>query len=181
MAAVLPIHYIPDSTEGVYVQVFRPSDGFCWSLTPTPDAFAAFTLAGWSGFGVAAVQSEAGSPIWFFTMPILIPAGIYRGIAYVEGTAGAKAATDTPIADLDLPWDGASLVLPQGLDALDGIETGVTPRQALRAMAAMLAGEVTDAGTALEKFDAAGNPGTRRAEVTVDTVGNRSQVDLTLD
>ncbi len=61
------------------------------------------------------------------------------------------------------------------LDLANGIETGVTPRQALRAMAAMLAGDVTDAGTASEKFHAIGNTATTRVTAApVDEEGNRT-------
>lgn len=58
----------------------------------------------------------------------------------------------------------------------DGIETGVTPKTALRAIAAVTAGVIADAGTSTETFKAVGNAGTTRVTVTVDADGNRSAV-----
>jgi hypothetical protein len=57
------------------------------------------------------------------------------------------------------------------LDLTDGIESGVTPRQATRAMAAALAGKVTSSGGA---YAAIGNASTPRLAVTDDGGGNRT-------
>lgn len=62
----------------------------------------------------------------------------------------------------------------------DGIESGVTPKQALRAIASVLAGAIADAGTATETFKALGNSGTTRVTVAADASGNRSSVTLNL-
>ena len=64
------------------------------------------------------------------------------------------------------------------LDRADGIETGVTPRQAERYQSAVLAGVVTGAGTGTEVFKAINNSGTTRVTVTDDVSGNRSAVSL---
>lgn len=50
---------------------------------------------------------------------------------------------------------------PAGLNLGNGIETGTTVRQALRAMAAVLAGGVSGAGTATEMFSGIGVATTR--------------------
>jgi hypothetical protein len=66
------------------------------------------------------------------------------------------------------------------LDEVNGIETGVTPRQALRAIVAAMAGILTGAGTNTISISAAGNPGTVRIVLEADSSGNRSNVTLTL-
>lgn len=64
------------------------------------------------------------------------------------------------------------------LDAADAIETGVTPRQALRYVAAALAGVLSGAATTTVAISAIGNAGTPRINATVDASGNRSAVTL---
>lgn len=68
------------------------------------------------------------------------------------------------------------------LDLAAGIETGVTVRQATRAVAAMLAGIIGGAGTGTEAFKGIGQAsgGTTRVTVTVDSSGNRSAMSLNL-
>jgi hypothetical protein len=61
------------------------------------------------------------------------------------------------------------------LDQSNGIESGVTPRQALRVMAAVLAGKVSGAGSGVESF--VGMDGaTTRVQVYTDSSGNRTYV-----
>lgn len=68
------------------------------------------------------------------------------------------------------------------LDLSNGIETSVTPRQAIRAIASILAGIISGGGTGTEVFKAisAASGGTTRVTVTVDSSGNRSAVTLNL-
>ena len=66
------------------------------------------------------------------------------------------------------------------LDRADGIETDTTLRQAMRIMAAVLAGKVSGAGSGAESF--AGLDGsTPRVQVTTDPAGNRLNVNYTVD
>lgn len=60
------------------------------------------------------------------------------------------------------------------LDLTDGIETGITPRKALRAIAAKAAGLISGAGTGTEVIKAIGAAagGTTRLTATVDSSGN---------
>lgn len=101
--------------------------------------------------------------------------------------AAIRAALGMAVADLDTQLDAllaAIVALPNGaaiatalLDAADAIETGVTPRGALRAILAMVAGEVEDAETASPTIS---NPAgdTERVTMTTDINGNRSAVTL---
>jgi hypothetical protein len=62
------------------------------------------------------------------------------------------------------------------LDREDGIESGVTVRQAMRIVAAVLAGKISGAGTGVESF--VGIDGSSpRVQVTADATGNRTAVE----
>lgn len=64
------------------------------------------------------------------------------------------------------------------LDRADAVETGVTPRLALRYTASILVGQLSGAQTASEVFKAIANSGTTRVTVTADASGNRTGVAL---
>lgn len=68
------------------------------------------------------------------------------------------------------------------LDLADAIETGITPRKAIRLMSAILGGLVSGAQSGSEVFKGLGQAsgGTTRATVTADSSGNRSAVSLNL-
>lgn len=84
------------------------------------------------------------------------------------GLSGVKA-TDTSGGEL------------AAFDLADAIETGLTLRQALRLIAAAVAGELSGAGTATEVFRNAVADSKARITATVDAVGNRTAIttDLT--
>lgn len=63
------------------------------------------------------------------------------------------------------------------LDLANGIETGITMRAALRAIAAICAGKASGAGTGTETFKGIDSE-TDRVEVTVDNDGNRTAITL---
>jgi hypothetical protein len=102
--------------------------------------------------------------------------------AYGAGSAG-KIVGDFLNATVSSRASQASLdALPTAnenagalLDTANDIETGISVRNALRATLAMLAGQVTGAGTGSEIFK---NPAAtkNRVTVTVDTNGNRSAI-----
>jgi hypothetical protein len=98
---------------------------------------------------------------------------------------GVKAQTDllpgSPAATGDamtLESAERNAIATALLDLANGVESGATVRTALKAMSAIIAGEVTDAGTGVEIFQAFENPGTTRVTVTVDGSGNRSDVTV---
>lgn len=84
------------------------------------------------------------------------------------------SATSMGLSNLDAP------VSTGLLDLADGIETGLTPRQALRLLCAIVGGLTTGAGTASEVFRAAVSNAEPRATVTI-TGANRTAItyDLT--
>jgi hypothetical protein len=116
-------------------------------------------------------------------------------------TAGYTAPDNVSIAAIDakttnLPPSpaavGSAMTLTSGerdavvatlLDLADAIETGITPRKALRAIAAVAVGLIpSGAGTATEAFKGIGQAsgGTTRVINTVDENGNRTGQTLNL-
>ena len=67
-------------------------------------------------------------------------------------------------------------IAPALLDAANGVESGKTLRQALRIIAAVVAGKVSGAGTGTETFRSLDDTA-NRAVVTVDANGNRTAVN----
>lgn len=66
------------------------------------------------------------------------------------------------------------------LDRANAIETATTLRQAMRIMAAVLAGKVGGAGSGIESFTGL-DGATPRVAVTTDAAGNRTNVTYTTD
>jgi hypothetical protein len=66
------------------------------------------------------------------------------------------------------------------LDRADGVEADTTLRQAMRIVAAVLAGKVSGAGSGTESFTGL-DGSTPRVEVTTDAAGNRTNVEYTAD
>jgi hypothetical protein len=71
----------------------------------------------------------------------------------------------------------ASELLSEGipaalLDLVNGIEDGLTPRQAARLILAAASGKRSGMGTSAEQYDAAGSPGTARIVIDADEDGN---------
>ncbi len=64
------------------------------------------------------------------------------------------------------------------LDLTDGVETGVTLRDAIRYIGATDVAVASGGGTTTNTFRAMGNAGTTRVVSTVDTLGNRSAIVL---
>jgi len=110
--------------------------------------------------GAAIITPTLGS----YTVAVnVVTSSQAQGIA----TSGSTAPTSTENADALL-------------DRLNAIETGLTVRQTLRLITAVLGGKVSGAGTGSEVFRAA-DDSKDRVTVTVDSSGNRSNVttDLT--
>ena len=92
--------------------------------------------------------------------------------------AGAVTPTTASKTGYTLSADGIAAIL----DLANGVESGLTPRQALRAISAALAGILSGADGTTITFKAAGAAadGTTRITATVDSDGNRSAVTLSL-
>lgn len=110
-----------------------------------------------------------------------LQAGLMLAASYTApdntSIAAIKAKTDnlpaSPAATSDIPSAAANAAAL--LDSADGIETGLTPRGALRLIAAALAGKVSGAGGSTVTIRNVGDT-KNRIQATVDSDGNRSAV-----
>lgn len=115
-------------------------------------------------------------------------------LATATDLAAAQTVLDTIAGDVEhidgaamRGTDGAYTGTPPTADAIaaavltlaNGIESGVTLQQALRAVAAVLAGKLSGGSTDTEVFKGIGTD-TTRVTVTADESGNRSAVSLNL-
>ncbi len=156
MANELRVHGRTGYTH--YAQIFDESNQV-WNGT----AFAALSGATWTATDVALAEARAGSGIYLGSFPAgIVTAGLYRWVGY-ERQSGTEADTDPIVWDGELAWDGSApfdlTEVPTAaenaaglLDLTSGVETGWTVRQALRIMAAVLAGKSSGAGTGTEVF-----------------------------
>ncbi len=101
--------------------------------------------------------------------------GKVSGVALVDLTTDVTTKTGYALTSGERTSIGTAL-----LDLTDGVETGITPRQAFRAIGSAVLGQVSGGGTGSETFKAIGNSGTIRAVVSTTTQGNRTAVTLTL-
>lgn len=100
------------------------------------------------------------------------------GTATATATAlGTLAAAITVTGDLLTSANIAAAIL----DATDGVEVGLTMRQALRVIAAATAGKVSGAETTTITFRNSMADDTDRIIATVDSNGNRTAITLDLD
>lgn len=95
----------------------------------------------------------------------------------ITGSFGlALAGQSTAIAALPTAAQNAAGLL----DLANGVETGKTVRQALRAIGAVLAGLLSGAGTGTITIQALGNDSTTRIVAVTDATGNRTAITLNL-
>lgn len=115
----------------------------------------------------ADVGTEIGTAVWGTTTRLLT-AGTNIVLAKDAGVTGFNDPTASQNAD-------------ELLDRANGIETGLTPRNALRVIAAGAAAKLSGAGTTTETFRNAVADSKNRMVATVDQNGNRSAItyDLT--
>lgn len=101
-------------------------------------------------------------------------------LALVGGRMASNAEVVGDKADYTLTSGERDAVAAALLDLVDGIETGLTPRQALRVALAALAGKVSGASGTTVTFRNAAADSKDRIVATVDSDGNRSAVTLDL-
>ena len=106
--------------------------------------------------------------------------GSVTAAAIATGAIDADAIAADAIGASELAADAATEIANATLDQANGIETGLTLRQALRLTAAALAGKVSGAGTVTVVFRNAVVDGTDRIVATVDASGNRTALSYDL-
>lgn len=136
----------------------RNSAGQIWNGS----AFVTYATASFASYPIALTEQGTASG---FYVGDFATAGEY--MVEIRQRAGGSPA------ESDLPPVGVGQI-GNFLDDPSGLETGVTVRQGLRAVASTLAGAVSGGGTASEAFKAIGNPGTTRVTNAGDVTGNRT-------
>lgn len=127
----------------------------------------------------ATSAATAVTDIGTLTTTIGTPAGasVSADIAGVQTSANAIVTTLGTPAGASVSADIANV--PNTVwDQANGIETGITPRQALQLSGAVLAGKISGADGTTVTIKGLNNS-TSRVVATVDTNGNRSAVTLT--
>lgn len=110
-----------------------------------------------------------------------------------EARAGHVAAgsfgevVDAKVSSRAAPGDSMALTAAERttlsntlMDLANGVEDGMTPRQAMRLLTAILGGLVSGAGTGTEVFKAAVSASKERVTATVDSKGNRTGISVDL-
>jgi hypothetical protein len=118
----------------------------------------------------ATVAAVAGKGIvWRDTKDVLLDASglVSLPAAYDPAKTAAQAGDAMALTAAERDAVAAAL-----LALADGVETGLTLKQALRLLAAGVGGKRSNCGTAAEQYDAAGNPGTARIVGNLDSSGN---------
>jgi acyl-CoA synthetase (NDP forming) len=158
----------------VYLHLVDATDG----ITPETGIAAATAMLSVNGAAAAAstnniVEIDAGD----------LPGAYYLELTAAElGTLGtirggfkAAACAWAPFTVTVVDYDPDDL-----LDRADGIETGLTLRQALRGIAAVLYGKKSGSGTASEVFRNAAADDADRVTVVGEADGDRTAITLNL-
>jgi hypothetical protein len=139
---------------------------------------------------IAALNNVSAADVWAYTTRELTSG---NNIVLAKGTgitgfndldaAGVRGAVGLAAANLDAQLDAlptADENADAKFDQADAIETGLTERQALRLLCAMLGGKVSGAGSGHETFRNAAADSKDRAVIAADANGNRTAVTLDL-
>jgi hypothetical protein len=109
--------------------------------------------------------------------------GIYGATVALDDNWSGEIRWDT--GDTPLIYASEEISSPAAtadalLDRADAVESGKTLREALRIIAAVIAGKVSGAGAGVETFTGL-DGSTTRVEVTTDAAGNRTGITYTPD
>jgi hypothetical protein len=150
-----------------------------------------------STYAIALAEQGSASRFYVGTFPS-IAAGYYT-LAVYDRQGSNPAEGDPVVAFGDVYWNGSVLYAPAGagdamaltsgerdaiandvLDLANGVETGLTLRQALRLFAAALAGKISGAGSTTIVIRNAVADTKPRITATVDANGNRPAIAVDL-
>ncbi len=159
-----------DTSSGAIAHVIL-ADTLTTYTSNTPQTGDSFARIGATGSGLTSLAPSVTA---------LSTAQWTNTLATNLGTLAGHDPGETIMGATDLGTGSGFTSLPAMiLDLTDGIETSITLRQAVRAIAAVATGKIADAGTGTETFKNIGGT-TTRVIVTVDASGNRSAVTLSL-
>ncbi len=173
----------PSDPAGVTTLLSRLSAlraGYLDNLSAGAVALAS-AIAALNNLSAAQVNTEADTAIVDAALATAANLAVVAGYLDTE-IAAIKAKTDNlpaaPAATGDIPTAAQNAAAM--LDLSNGIETGLTPRQALRLLAAASAGKLTGAATTTIVIRNAVADGKDRITATVDSDGNRSAITYDL-
>jgi hypothetical protein len=138
----------------------------------TGDAFARLGVP--AGASVSADLAVVAG--YIDTEVAAILAAVDTEVAAIKAKTDSLPAAPSAVADIPTAAQNAAALL----DLSAGVETGLTPRQALRLMVAALAGKLSGAATTTVVIRNAVADSKDRITATVDADGNRSAVTLDL-
>jgi hypothetical protein len=101
-------------------------------------------------------------------------AGAAGGIAIVGSNMGSATSVTGSVGSI--ASGGMATLIAALLDLVDGIETGVTPRQAMKLQLAAMGGKISGGGTTTITIRNAVADSKNRIIATVDANGNRSAI-----
>lgn len=146
-------------------------------LTQADDSFIGYMIV-WenqaTNFGHMAIVTDMDQASNTITFSPAMPSAVSSGDKFVLIPLGANV-----LGWLDALPDNA--IADAILDRADGIEVGLTFRQAMRLGAAVWTGKVSGAGTGTEVFRNAIADSKARVTATVDAVGNRTAITYDAD
>lgn len=130
---------------------------------------------------MAAGAEVASTILGAGTVPTALLTGLKNRPCTMQGTCtftGATKARARSTMTVSIGAQPSAFDIAQAVWGMDnGIETGWTPRQIMRVMAAVLAGKVSGAGANAPVFQAI-TDAKSRVEATTDASGNRINVNL---
>jgi hypothetical protein len=156
--------------------LIRDTAGKVWQTTTS--TLVAYATANLANYKVSLTEQGAASRFYAGNFPAAA-AGVYN-VAVYQQAGGSPAETDSLVAAGNIEWDGTAVPPISGipsaiLDAVNGIETNVSLRQALRLVLSVLAGKISGAGTTTITIRDI-NDSKNRVVAVVDGNGNRTQI-----
>lgn len=134
---------------------------------------------GWYWYQLSQAECDTLGPVMVIVVKtdVFADAALVQIVSYDPQDANALglARIDAAITSCSPANNAAAL-----LDLADGIETDLTPREALRLMAAVLVGKSSGAGTSTEYFRAAVSDSKVRVTTTI-SANNRTAVTVDSD
>jgi hypothetical protein len=188
--------FVEDSTGAPVTG--KVSGDFTKFISKNGGAFASMTVTvselagGWYTMTMSTTHTNTVGPLAVYmtasgAMQTNLLWQVEANALYSEEDARILARITTGVTSMSAVVDSINTLLNDGTtlpDALlgrtGGVETGLTVRQCLRLLAAILGGKISGAGTGSEVFRNAVADNANRVTVTGDVAGNRSAVTYNL-
>ena len=158
-----------------------------WAVNPSTDSVFAIYPQGIYGLTSAQVQSSVTTSLTAYNTSTLTQAQAQTAsanalIAYSASTltqAQAQSATASALSAYGASTLTSAQVETAVMDTANGVETGLTMRQAMRVTAAMISGVRTGVGTTTEVYRSAVSNSTARVTFTFPSTSNANPSNVT--